>query len=690
MVTTRTIDIHTHILTQETAALLSQAGAKVTITPDDAESAALDVGGVVYRPFPTGGFDIARRLQDMDATGIDVHVLSATPQTYLYKQEAALGATTSAIQNDQIAKHIAAHPTRFMGIATLPMQDPKRAADELTRAMTKLGLRGAMFASNILGKNLDDPSFEPLWAAAEELGAFMFIHPNNVAGAERLKSYYLVNLIGNPLDTTIAAACLVFGGVMDRHPRLKVCLAHAGGFMPYQAGRWIHGWRVRPEPKKNIPQAAGHHRRPLPLRHHRAFRRIARLPDRAGGRRPGHAGQRLSLRYGDDGLRRARARPQDIRRRQGGDPRQPRAKLFFRERPDMDAKTTKRTPVVAVSGLIVEAMSKAGLPAGDAAKVAELMLEADLTGSDAHGVFRLPQYVHAAQARGDQCAPEHQGHALGAGDRAGRRRQRHGPSGGRARGGNRDRTRARNRRRLGRRAHVEPCRRRRRLCRAAAQGRHDRPVCGGRQRQPHAARRRRRAAARHQSAGDRDPGRRGAAAGARHRHLDRVLRHHQEPPAAGHPVAAELDGRSEKRRGRHRSRSKSAEALLLPMAGYKGAGLALMFGMLAGTLNGALFGRDCIDFNAQPDAVTNTGQFVVALDPARFQPIEQFKAEVDRHSRELRASAALPGESVRLPGEQRAQRRADRLANGLALPAELHVELDKMAAELAIKPLAAR
>jgi aminocarboxymuconate-semialdehyde decarboxylase len=254
MVTTRTIDIHTHILTQETAALLSQAGAKVTITPDDAESAALDVGGVEYRPFPTGGFDIARRLQDMDATGVDVHVLSATPQTYLYKQEAALGATTSAIQNDQIAKHIAAHPTRFMGIATLPMQDPKLAADELTRAMTKLGLRGAMFASNILGKNLDDPSFEPLWAAAEELGAFMFVHPNNVAGADRLKSYYLVNLIGNPLDTTIAAACLVFGGVMDRHPRLKVCLAHAGGFMPYQAGRWIHGWRVRAEPKKTLPK----------------------------------------------------------------------------------------------------------------------------------------------------------------------------------------------------------------------------------------------------------------------------------------------------------------------------------------------------------------------------------------------------------------------------------------------------
>jgi len=251
----RTIDTHTHILTMETAALLSKAAPKVpvTITPTDAESAALDVGGTVYRPFPTGGFDIARRLRDMDATGVDVHVLSVTPQTYLYNQEPALAAVLSAIQNDQLAKHIAAHPDRFMGIATLPMQDPVRAADELKRAMTKLGLKGTMFASNIMGKNLDDPSFEPLWATAEELKAFLFIHPTNVAGADRLRSYYLQNLIGNPLDTTIAAACIVFGGVLDRHPKLKICLAHGGGFTPYQAARWEHGWKVRPEPKKNVP-----------------------------------------------------------------------------------------------------------------------------------------------------------------------------------------------------------------------------------------------------------------------------------------------------------------------------------------------------------------------------------------------------------------------------------------------------
>jgi aminocarboxymuconate-semialdehyde decarboxylase len=203
---------------------------------------------------PTGGFDVSRRLKDMDDTGVDVQVLSVTPSTYFYQYEAAMAVVTSQIQNEQLAKLIATHPTRFMGIATLPMQAPERAADELKRAMSKLGLRGAMFASNIAGKNLDYPGFEPLWATAEELGAFMFIHPYTVAGADRLKPYYLGNLIGNPLDTTIAAACLIFGGVMERHPKLNICLAHGGGFTPYQAPRWEHGWAVRPEARKHLKQ----------------------------------------------------------------------------------------------------------------------------------------------------------------------------------------------------------------------------------------------------------------------------------------------------------------------------------------------------------------------------------------------------------------------------------------------------
>ena len=252
----RTIDTHSHILTQETAALLTKASPKtpVTLTPFDKDNAELKVGDVPYRPFPIGGYDIAHRLRDMDAAGVDVQVLSATPQTYLYNLGDELSPVLAAIQNDQIAKHVAAYPTRFMGIGTLPIAQPQGAADELRRAMTKLGLRGAMIASNIQGRYLDDPGFEPLWATAEELGAFMFIHPNNVAAADRLKPYYLTNLIGNPLDTTIGAASLIFGGVMDRYPKLKIVLAHGGGFTPYQAARWEHGWKVRPEPKKNVKE----------------------------------------------------------------------------------------------------------------------------------------------------------------------------------------------------------------------------------------------------------------------------------------------------------------------------------------------------------------------------------------------------------------------------------------------------
>ena len=145
----RTIDTHTHILTQETAALLRKAAPKVpvTITPDDAESAALDVGGVLYRPFPTGGFDIARRLRDMDAAGVDVQVLSATPQTYLYNQDAALTVVTAAIQNDQIAKHIAAHPARFMGIATLPIMAPRRPSLLMARRSSSAAFSGACIGS---------------------------------------------------------------------------------------------------------------------------------------------------------------------------------------------------------------------------------------------------------------------------------------------------------------------------------------------------------------------------------------------------------------------------------------------------------------------------------------------------------------------------------------------------------------
>jgi aminocarboxymuconate-semialdehyde decarboxylase len=250
----RVVDTHAHILSQETMALMRKEAPSIgpRLDPIDDDFAVLDVAGSAYRPFPRGAWDMQKRFADMDAAGIDVQVVSNTPQTFLYNQEAALTATLAALQNDQIAKAVATHPDRLIGIATLPMQAPKLAADELRRAMRKLGLKGAQIGSNVEGRNLDDPALEPLWAAANELDAFIMVHPTRVAGAERLKPYYLVNLIGNPLDTTIAAAALVFGGVIERYPNINFLMVHGGGFVPYQIGRFKHGWQVRPEPQARL------------------------------------------------------------------------------------------------------------------------------------------------------------------------------------------------------------------------------------------------------------------------------------------------------------------------------------------------------------------------------------------------------------------------------------------------------
>jgi aminocarboxymuconate-semialdehyde decarboxylase len=252
----KTIDTHAHILSEETMRLIAKEAPKVApkLTPIDQDFAVLDVAGTPYRPFPRGGWDLERRFSDMAASEVDVQVLSNTPQTFLYNQDASLAATLAALQNDQIAKTIAAHPERFFGIATLPMQAPEKAADELKRAMTKLGLKGAQIGSNVNGRNLDDPALEVVWAVANELKAFIMVHPTQVAAADRLKSYYLTNLIGNPLDSTIAAASLVFAGVIERYPAIKFLFVHGGGFVPWQMGRFSHGWHVRPEPQVKLKQ----------------------------------------------------------------------------------------------------------------------------------------------------------------------------------------------------------------------------------------------------------------------------------------------------------------------------------------------------------------------------------------------------------------------------------------------------
>jgi len=251
----RTIDCHTHILTEEAMRLLAKQSSKVApvLKNQDARGGTLEIDGkVVQHPIPREIWDLGLRLRDMDANDVDVQVLSPNVFTFFYGHEVALTQACAAIQNEEIAAVVRRHPERFLGLGTVPLQAPQAAADELRRSMTQLGLRGAMIATNVNGRNLDDPTLDPFWAAAEELGAFIFIHPQVSAAAERLTSYYLRNMVGLTLETTIAGACLVFGGVLERYPRLKICLAHGGGYVPYQAGRFQHGWEVREEAKARL------------------------------------------------------------------------------------------------------------------------------------------------------------------------------------------------------------------------------------------------------------------------------------------------------------------------------------------------------------------------------------------------------------------------------------------------------
>ena len=163
---TQTIDVHAHILSEDTIRLLHREAPKVGPKLSDIgdQFGTLEVAGNVYRHFPRGGWDLERRLEDMAAAKVDVQVLSVCPQTFVYGQPAAVAAAFARIQNEQLAQLAKARPDRFLAIATLPMQAPMQAADELRHAVRVLGLRGAQIGSNIAGKNLDDPELEPVWA----------------------------------------------------------------------------------------------------------------------------------------------------------------------------------------------------------------------------------------------------------------------------------------------------------------------------------------------------------------------------------------------------------------------------------------------------------------------------------------------------------------------------------------------
>jgi aminocarboxymuconate-semialdehyde decarboxylase len=174
---------------------------------------------------------------------------------FFYDLEGDLAVAVARKQNDRIAATVQKHPKRFLGMATVPLQNPEASAKEIERAVRELKMKGVQIGSNVRGRYLGEERFLPFFEKVAELDVPIFIHPGNVAAADRMKFFYFNNLIGNPLDTTITAGQMIFSGLFDRYPDLKIVLAHAGGMLPWNIDRWGHGYAVRPECREVIKKS---------------------------------------------------------------------------------------------------------------------------------------------------------------------------------------------------------------------------------------------------------------------------------------------------------------------------------------------------------------------------------------------------------------------------------------------------
>jgi len=244
----KTIDIHAHWYPEEWLKVFEKDGAKEGTSLERGENGFRLRTGKLVNAFDRRFIDIESRIKKMDERRIDVHALSLTTPM-VYWASPGLGRALSQAFNDAASAAHKKYPERFVGLAMAPMQDPKLALKELERAAKLPGMRGMYLATNVNGQELDERAFWDVYAKCEELGWAIFLHPVDTIGQDRTKKYYLKNLLGNPYDTGVAAASLIFGGVLDRFPKLEVNLPHAGGAFPGLIGRLDHGTKVRPELK---------------------------------------------------------------------------------------------------------------------------------------------------------------------------------------------------------------------------------------------------------------------------------------------------------------------------------------------------------------------------------------------------------------------------------------------------------
>jgi aminocarboxymuconate-semialdehyde decarboxylase len=241
---TSTMDLHCHFIPPRLIDRIETEGRAHSVHITDRGTVSF-AGRDATQSFPAGMLDLDDRLVWMDKQDVDIQVLSAWMDFSAYVLDEADGMWLARSLNELTAEAIAGRSDRFRAMAAVPLQAPEAAASELRYAVSELDMVAVEIATSVVDQELDSPSLEPFWVAAEQLDALVLVHPYASIGSERLQPYFLTNIVGNPAEETVAAAYLIYGGVLERHPRLKICLTHGGGFLPYQIGRQDRGFQAK-------------------------------------------------------------------------------------------------------------------------------------------------------------------------------------------------------------------------------------------------------------------------------------------------------------------------------------------------------------------------------------------------------------------------------------------------------------
>ncbi|MDF2998086.1 MAG: amidohydrolase 2 [Xanthobacteraceae bacterium] len=252
---TTTVDIHAHVGVPEAAEFIKphlDVGTIPMARFSNEETRAVNQRQDQDRTVAMT--DIGDRMKVLDKLGIDIQVVAPPPFQCYYTVAPEYAVPATRMVNDGVAAFVAKRPDRLAGLGTVALQDPSSAVAELERAVKQLGLKGVQLLTNVDGRELSSPEFEPVFAKAEELGALIMIHPNGFTGGERFSRFYFSNVIGNPLETTVALHYLIFDGVLERHPRLKLLAVHGGGFLPAYSGRIDHAWGARKDSNGGLPR----------------------------------------------------------------------------------------------------------------------------------------------------------------------------------------------------------------------------------------------------------------------------------------------------------------------------------------------------------------------------------------------------------------------------------------------------